>query len=83
MLSALQIRIFFKEKKSNLGLLNGLHSLSFLAFFVCVLPVFPHLGLTLPFALLLLFPPSDFSPTVKTSAEEDTQAAGRPRHHAS
>lgn len=46
---------------------------SFLFFFFSC-----HLLLT-----LYPLPPSDLSPTAKTSAEEDTRAAGRPRHHAS
>lgn len=62
-------------------------------------PVFPHFLIfplhlfffvfALPCHLLAFHPlpppPSspDLSPTAKTSAEEDTRAAGRPRHHAS
>lgn len=48
------------------------HLFPFIFFFSC------HLLLT-----LYPLPPSDLSPTAKTSAEEDTRAAGRPRHHAS
>lgn len=63
--------------------------LSLFLLFLCPLPVFPHLFPISPFHFALLLhlspalPPTNFSPTVKTSAEEDTRAAGRPRHHAS
>lgn len=59
-------------------------SVFFVLFFclclTCLFTLGSHL-LSLLFSSSFL--PSDLSPTVKTSAEEDTRAAGRPRHHAS